>query len=104
MATGPAIGTSSSTTAANAGTPWTQQPSSGALNFATTVLWAATGKQFGDCPQTVRPCGRYCNGSALGYFWNDGLFSPWLPYVFNGTVAQLLVRMRVRLRSRLLLV
>lgn len=55
-----------------------------ALNYATTVLWAATGKQYGDCPQTVRPCGRYCNGSTLGYFWNDGLFSPWLPYIFNG--------------------
>lgn len=55
-----------------------------ALNYATTVLWAATGKQFGDCPQTVRPCGRYCNGSTLGFFWNDGLFSPWLPYIFNG--------------------
>lgn len=56
-----------------------------ALNYATTVMWAATGKQFGQCTQTVRPCGRYCSTSnAIGYLWNDGLFSPWVPYVFNG--------------------
>ena len=56
-----------------------------ALNYATTVLWAATGKQFGSCPQTVRPCGRYCNGGNMGWLWTDGLYSPWVPYVFNGT-------------------
>lgn len=55
-----------------------------ALNYATTVLWAATGKQFGQCPQTVRPCGRWCNSGTLGWFWNDGLFGPYLPYVLNG--------------------
>lgn len=55
-----------------------------AMTYASAVMWAATGKQFGQCPQTVRPCGRYCNGSTMGYFWNDGLFSPYLPYIFNG--------------------
>ncbi len=55
-----------------------------ALNYATTVMWAATGKQFGQCPTTVRPCGRWCNGSTMGWVWNDGLFSPWVPYIFNG--------------------
>jgi hypothetical protein len=55
-----------------------------ALNYATTVLWAATGKQFGQCPQTVRPCGRYCNGNAMGMIWNNGLYSPWIPYILNG--------------------
>lgn len=55
-----------------------------ALTYATTVLWASTGKQYGECPQVVRPCGRWCNDSGLGFFWNDGLFTPWLPYVFNG--------------------
>lgn len=55
-----------------------------ALNYATSILWAATGRQFGLCEQTVRPCGRYCNSGAQGWIWNDGLFSPWLPYVFNG--------------------
>lgn len=55
-----------------------------ALNYATTVMWAATGKQFGQCEQTVRPCGRYCNGNAMGMMWNNGLFSPWIPYILNG--------------------
>lgn len=56
-----------------------------ATTFATTFLWAATGKQFGLCPQTVRPCGRYCGSSGvMGYWWNDGLYAPWTPYIFNG--------------------
>lgn len=55
-----------------------------ALDYATTVLWAATGKQFGSCPQTVRPCGRYCGTSNVGLWWNDGLFGPYLPYILNG--------------------
>lgn len=56
-----------------------------ALNYATTVLWAATGKQFGECEHTVRPCGKSCAEQGwMGLYWNDGLFSPWLPYVFNG--------------------
>lgn len=55
-----------------------------ALNYATTVLWAATGKQFGTCPQTVRPCGRYCGTNNMGLWWNDGLFGPYLPYILNG--------------------
>lgn len=56
-----------------------------ALNYATTILWAATGRQFGECTQTVRPCGLYCADSGtMGYFWSDGLFAPWIPYIFNG--------------------
>lgn len=61
------------------------QQQQAAIEYATTVLWAATGKQFGECPQTVRPCGRYCSdGGGAGWVWNDGLFSPWVPYIFNG--------------------
>lgn len=55
-----------------------------ALTYATAILWSATGKLYGDCPQTVRPCGRYCNSGGLGYIWNDGLFTPWIPYILNG--------------------
>lgn len=55
-----------------------------ALTYATSVLWANTGRQFGQCPQTVRPCGKYCNSGGQGMIWNDGLFSPWVPYIFNG--------------------
>ncbi len=54
-----------------------------ATNYATLVLWAATGRRFGLCNYTVRPCGRECqqgnwNG---GWYWTEGT---WLPYIFNG--------------------
>lgn len=56
-----------------------------AIEFGTTIMWAYTGKQFGLCPQTVRPCGNWCGeNGALGYIWNDGLFTPWVPYLLNG--------------------
>jgi hypothetical protein len=51
-----------------------------ATSYATTVLWAATGRQFGLCPQTVRPCGRY-NGNRQwiwGWGWSGGA---WIPYM-----------------------
>lgn len=51
-----------------------------ATQWATDVMWAATGRQFGVCPITVRPCfNETYNG--LGVWWNDGSF--W-PYIFNG--------------------
>lgn len=51
-----------------------------ATQWATDVMWAATGRQFGTCPITVRPCfNETYNG--LGVWWSDGGF---LPYVFNG--------------------
>ena len=53
-----------------------------ALNYATTILWAATGRQFGTCESTVRPCGRTCNSNnTAGYFWSDGVY---VPYILNG--------------------
>lgn len=52
-----------------------------ALDYATTILWAATGRRFGLCELTVRPCGR-SHGSmpdwGWGAFWNGGL---WMPYI-----------------------
>ncbi len=51
-----------------------------AAAFGTDVIWALTGRQFGTCPITVRPCfNNQYNG--LGVWWNDGTF--W-PYIFNG--------------------
>jgi hypothetical protein len=45
-----------------------------ALDYATTVMWAATGKQFGLCP--------YCADSGgMGFFWSGGVY---IPYLFNG--------------------
>lgn len=58
-----------------------------AKTYARLVLWAATGRRFGLCSVTVRPCGRYCSGNdggggINGYYWNgEGFF---VPYLFNG--------------------
>jgi hypothetical protein len=57
-----------------------------ATEYATTILWAATGRRFGLCPVTVRPCGRYTHGgtpSVFGYTFS--LYGPggagWYPYI-----------------------
>lgn len=53
-----------------------------ATAYATTVLWAATGRQFGLCEISVRPCGRYAPNcpSLWGYWWDVGS-STWFPYI-----------------------
>lgn len=53
-----------------------------AIEFATYIIWAATGRQYGLCEMTVRPCGRQCEGCSAGWFW-DG-FGTWTPYIWNG--------------------
>ena len=56
-----------------------QEAAAAASSF---VLWAATGRQFGPCPITVRPCGRWpCEDGVGGWYWNQGI---WTPYVFEG--------------------
>lgn len=53
-----------------------------AAEYGALTVWAATGRRFGLCEKTVRPCGRWCNNPGVyGYFWSDGT---WLPYIFNG--------------------
>lgn len=54
-----------------------------AIRYGTFVMWAATGRQFDACELTVYPCGRdgYGEGGAWGYWWNDGVF---IPYIWNG--------------------
>lgn len=58
---------------------------SAARDYAALILWAATGRQFGLCEVTVRPCGmRRCadgGGEFWGYDWSGGT---WVPYIFNG--------------------
>lgn len=52
-----------------------------AANYATLVLWGATGRRFGLCPLRVRPCGRRTNGSSMwGYVWNTSE-AGWFPYL-----------------------
>jgi hypothetical protein len=53
-----------------------------ATSYATLVLWAATGRQYGLCEQVVRPCGRECWNCPNGYYWSGGT---WVPYIWNGT-------------------
>jgi hypothetical protein len=54
-----------------------------AMEYGALTMWAATGRRFGLCERTVRPCGRTVHsGSApLGYFYSAGT---WMPYIFNG--------------------
>jgi hypothetical protein len=53
-----------------------------AAEAATFVLWAATGRQYGVCDQTVRPCGRWpCDEGTAGYYWSNGT---WYPYILDG--------------------
>lgn len=61
-------------------TPELQQS---AIDYATFVLWAATGRRFGLCTKTVRPCtGTTCNQAGIyGFYWSEGA---WLPYILNG--------------------
>lgn len=64
---------------------WAEVPAgvqSAAITWATTILWAATGRRFSLCDQIVRPCGRE-RGShppawIWGHFWAGG---SWIPYI-----------------------
>jgi hypothetical protein len=54
-----------------------------ASEYGALTVWAATGRRFGLCERTVRPCGRVCSNMQgnLGYYWSEGT---WYPYIFNG--------------------
>ena len=53
-----------------------------AAEYGALVMWAATGRQYGLCTKTVRPCGRTCGPNPYGgYFWSEGT---WLPYTVGG--------------------
>jgi hypothetical protein len=54
-----------------------------ASEYAKLVLWAATGRQYGLCELTVRPCGRFCENCGYNGWYYDGM-GTWMPYVFNG--------------------
>lgn len=53
-----------------------------ALEYANYIVWTATGRQFGLCQLTVRPCGRQCQNCPSGWYW-DG-YGAWVPYIWNG--------------------
>lgn len=54
-----------------------------AAEYGALVLWAATGRRFGLCERTVRPCGRtnMLTAAPYGYYYSGGT---WLPYIFSG--------------------
>lgn len=62
-----------------------------ATQWATYILWALSGRQFGPCSVTVRPCGPQCGGP-YGYMtfpagWGAvGAGMPWMvPWIDAGT-------------------
>lgn len=62
-----------------------------ATAWATYILWALTGRRYGPCPVTIRPCGPKCSGP-MGYVTYPvnasgavGGGSPWMiPWIDNG--------------------
>lgn len=53
-----------------------------ARNLAMFLLWAETGRQFGKCPTTIRPCRRQCVDSAsVRGAWQG---SRWTPVLDDG--------------------
>lgn len=62
---------------------------SAATAWATYLLWALTGRQYGACSVSVRPCGKPCAGFSGYQTWpvgpSSGSGSPWMaPFVDNG--------------------
>jgi len=61
-----------------------------AVTLSSYVLWALTGRQFGDCPIMVRPCGQQIGQTYRTYgVWTDGYYDGsigpnWTPYVDVG--------------------
>lgn len=61
-----------------------------AVAAATEVLWSLTGRRFGECQLTIRPCRRECSGMDSGFtaggwaggWWEYGTFPR--PLFFNG--------------------
>lgn len=54
-------------------------------DYAALILWASTGRQFGLCEVTVRPCGmRRCQDGGAEFFGYDWSGGTWVPYIFNG--------------------
>jgi hypothetical protein len=52
-----------------------------ATEYATLVLWAATGRRYGLCEYTVLPCTDTGCVDSGGLWFQDG---EWFPYIFNG--------------------
>lgn len=59
-----------------------------ATSWASYILWGLTGRRFGACEVTVRPCGSNCNfyGGWMTYpVTADGVGSFWAPFIRDGS-------------------
>lgn len=64
---------------------------SNGIAWATYILWALTGRRYGPCSVTVRPCGPKCQGFGGYMTWPvgspglSGAGGPWMtPFIDNG--------------------
>lgn len=56
-----------------------------ARDYAALVLWGATGRQFGLCEVSVRPCGmQRCQDGGVEFYGYDRSGGTWTPYILNG--------------------
>lgn len=46
------------------------------LHVATEIIWRLSGKQFGGCPVTLRPCRQTCAGSHTFGYWSGNTWTP----------------------------
>ena len=62
-----------------------------AIACASAVVWASTGRQFGECEVIVRPCGKW-DGNAWWGGWMWGFYATgwsWGGYVWEGSLANI---------------
>lgn len=52
------------------------------LHVATEIIWRLSGKQFGACPVTVRPCRQACTDTPTWGYWSG---NQWMPVLDNGS-------------------
>ncbi|MFD4314985.1 hypothetical protein [Streptomyces sp. NPDC058548] len=48
---------------------------------ASIILWGLSGRRWGPCPVTVRPCRRSCLESTVTSFQAGAGTGPWIPYI-----------------------
>lgn len=71
------------------GTPIPQEIIDNSLTAASELLWAETGRRFGVCEVTVRPCKKTCGpcGDIPFFDWDGfyyGFSTPYLPFLDGG--------------------
>lgn len=74
----------------DSGEPISQELIDNAIQAASELMWAATGRRFGTCEVTIRPCKKTCDpcpDSGLDFFGINGYgwgAFPWYPHFENG--------------------